>query len=147
MEKISPIIPSTQRVKAVDAEAAGPVRPGTPGFGRRQGVSSLDGREKDQLTTAEKAVMVHKLLLEKRTSETAKERIAQQLADQFFLRKNDAQQNAGAVFQGPSLSEQVALIPREKVFSVQKDESKEEVYENAEAPEYGHPGEFIDVRV
>lgn len=42
MDKISGIIPSSPRVLAVDLKDAAPVRPGTPSFGRPQGVSSLN---------------------------------------------------------------------------------------------------------
>lgn len=41
MEKISGIIPSSPRVASVDLKEAAPVRPGTPSFGRPEGVSSL----------------------------------------------------------------------------------------------------------
>lgn len=41
MEKISGIIPSSPRVSTVDLKNAGTVRPGAPGFGRAQGISSL----------------------------------------------------------------------------------------------------------
>jgi hypothetical protein len=41
VEKISGIIPKSARVSAVDMKEASPVRPGTPSFGRPEGVSSL----------------------------------------------------------------------------------------------------------
>ncbi|MDX9731104.1 MAG: hypothetical protein RBT63_04980, partial [Bdellovibrionales bacterium] len=41
MEKISGILPSSSRAKPVDPKEASPVRPGTPSFGRPEGVSSL----------------------------------------------------------------------------------------------------------
>ena len=39
MDKISSIIPGSARVMSVDMKDANPVRPGTPGFGRQDGVS------------------------------------------------------------------------------------------------------------
>lgn len=44
MQKISGIIPSSARVSNVDMKEAPPVRPGTPGFGRMEGISSLRDR-------------------------------------------------------------------------------------------------------
>ncbi len=40
MDKISGIIPSSNRVTSVDLESASPVRPGTPGFGAPTGRSA-----------------------------------------------------------------------------------------------------------
>ncbi len=46
MEKISGILPSSQRIRSVDLEGHLPVRPGVPGFGRPLGMTSS---EREQL--------------------------------------------------------------------------------------------------
>jgi hypothetical protein len=142
MDKISSIVPGSQRVKTVDLSEAPPVRPGTPGFGRRQGVSSLDGKDRDGLTTAAKAVMEHKQQMEKRLSESARDKIADEMSAKFFMKKQMAET---PTMSGPALSEQIsAEIPSESIFG---SSPALEPDVDAQAPAFERPGEFIDVRV
>lgn len=60
MDKISGILPSSPRVASVDLRDAAPVRPGTPSFGRPEGISSL--KNNNQPAVKEAALPVNGML-------------------------------------------------------------------------------------
>lgn len=80
MDKISGILPSSQRVSSVDMKNSHPVRPGTPSFGRPEGTSTLRGK---RVPTTETAMAKHQNLMASREHRQAK--MVSDLADQFFL--------------------------------------------------------------
>lgn len=108
MDKISSILPSNARVKTVDLSDSHPVRPGTPAFGRRVGANRL----RDRITLSEEALRQSSLerakigtLNEgKNPREAENVRIADQLTNQFFMKKLEPIQEA----KGEALSEEVA---------------------------------------
>ncbi|MES2857357.1 MAG: hypothetical protein V4692_15915 [Bdellovibrionota bacterium] len=90
MEKISGIIPKSARVTSVDMKEANPVRPGTPSFGRPQGVSSL---AKPALVstapeTARIGAGIHDERMTWRSEDAMKAGIASSVSNSFFM-KND----------------------------------------------------------
>ena len=89
MEKISGIIPASNRVKAVDVAASGPVRPGTPGFGRASGSNGIKSSLKR--STIASGVDVGRLQMERDRSVMSKRareaQIAKRMSDDFFMNK------------------------------------------------------------
>jgi len=85
MEKISGIIPNSARVSSVDMKEAAPVRPGTPGFGRPEGVSSLRETAIAQ-DTARRGVGELKQQLDWRTKDVQQAGMVQNIADRFFAK-------------------------------------------------------------
>jgi hypothetical protein len=98
VEKISGIIPGSARVTSVDAKDSTPVRPGTPAFGRRDGVSVL--KEKEAAKAKEK-IERDQMKAESATAKTAsaapdandwkakdsaRAELAAQVTDKFFNR-------------------------------------------------------------
>jgi hypothetical protein len=95
MEKISGIIPSTQRVSSVDLKDAAPVRPGTPSFGRPQGISSLakpmisTQSDINRLAPMSTAVAATGLMPEKltwRQEDQRKANAAAEVSNAFFMK-------------------------------------------------------------
>lgn len=82
MEKISGIVPSSPRTKAVDLRDAPPVRPGAPGFGRPEGVSSL--REARIGETAARAADLSREQLGWRTKDQKQAAMARDVSERFF---------------------------------------------------------------
>lgn len=82
MEKISGILPSSSRVAAVDLKEAAPVRPGAPGFGRAEGVSSLRDAKVGQ--TASRAAKLSQEQLDWRTKDMQNAATVRELSDRFF---------------------------------------------------------------
>lgn len=82
MEKISGIIPSSSRVASVDMREAAPVRPGTPSFGRPEGVSSL--RQAKLGDTAAAATKIGKERLDWKSKDKQQAAMARELSDRFF---------------------------------------------------------------
>jgi len=88
LEKISGIVKGSARVSSVDLKSAAPLRSGTPSFGRP--VAESTQLNTSGLTTAQKAVALHKELAEKRKA-TEQPLIIQNMADQFFMKnRNEA---------------------------------------------------------
>ncbi len=85
MDKISGIVPSSRRVSSVDLKNAPPIRPGTPSFGRPQGVSTLT--EQNKPTTAQLAIAAQKEVSDKRTLNERAPVFIQDMADKFFMQK------------------------------------------------------------
>jgi hypothetical protein len=82
MEKISGIVPSSPRTKAVDLRDAPPIRPGAPGFGRPEGVSSL--REARIGETAARAAEISRDQLSWRTKDQKQAAMAREVSERFF---------------------------------------------------------------
>ncbi len=85
MEKISSILPNTTRSGPTDIRAAPPVRPGMPAFGRSIGTSTPN--VSTLASTAEKAVAIHRDMLDKKLTRNKPELVAQEISDQFFMHK------------------------------------------------------------
>lgn len=82
MEKISGILPSSPRIASVDMKEASPVRPGAPGFGRSEGVSSL--RQAKIGETASRAVKISQDQLDWRSKDMKNAATVRELTDRFF---------------------------------------------------------------
>ena len=116
MEKISGIIPSSARVASVDMREAAPVRPGTPGFGRPEGVNNLRDRELSRAMAApigERSVEIQQAQLDWRGKEERGAAIAKTMSDRFFAgRKSDIDTGApmgGAVTAGADMGRMAPL--------------------------------------
>jgi hypothetical protein len=79
MDKISGIIPSSARVMAVDMKEAPPIRPGTPSFGRPEGVSALRGPPE-----------IEHGPLDWHSKDMQHAEVAKRLTDGFFMHKQAA---------------------------------------------------------
>lgn len=110
MEKISGIIPSSPRVASVDMREAAPVRPGTPGFGRPEGVNNLRDRELARAVAApvgERSVEIQQAQMDWRGKEERGAAIAKTMSERFFAgRKSDI--DAGPPM-GPQIGGAVAV--------------------------------------
>lgn len=82
MDKISGIIPSSSRVASVDMRDAPPVRPGTPSFGRPEGVSSLRDAKIGQ--TAARAGRINQERLDWKSKDMQNAAVAREMSDRFF---------------------------------------------------------------
>ncbi len=82
MEKISGILPKSARVSSVDMKDSAPVRPGTPSFGRPEGVSSL--REAAIGQTASRATKIQSERMDWKTKDMQQAAMARELSDNFF---------------------------------------------------------------
>lgn len=89
MEKISGIIPNSARVSSVDMKEAAPVRPGAPGFGRPEGVSSLRETAITQ-DTAGRGVGELRQQLDWRTKDAQQAGMVQNIADRFFAKNKQS---------------------------------------------------------
>jgi hypothetical protein len=87
MQKISGILSASSRVTSVDMKEAPPVRPGTPGFGRPEGVSSL--RERPSAVDAlRKGRQIQDDLFSARSKESQQAESVAQMSDRFFSRNS-----------------------------------------------------------
>lgn len=84
MEKISPIIANSARVASADVSEAGPVRPGTPGFGRAQAEKSV--RTPDMMSTADRGINASRQLQSWRDKESRRAAQAKEVSDGFFMK-------------------------------------------------------------
>lgn len=82
MEKISGILPQSARVASVDLKESSPVRPGTPAFGRTEGVSSLRDAKIGQ--TASRAAKISETQLDWRAKDMQNAATVRDLSDRFF---------------------------------------------------------------
>lgn len=87
MDKISGIIPNSPRVASVDLKEASPVRPGTPSFGRPEGVSSLREMNIGGETTARRGASIQQNMMDWRSKEAKQAEIVQDISDKFFGKK------------------------------------------------------------
>ena len=89
MEKISGIIKSSPRVQAVDMRESSPIRPGTPTFGRPEGVSSLAKSALDADLTAgsnKRVAAAQEELSGWKAKDQKMASIAAELTNKFFSR-------------------------------------------------------------
>ena len=85
MEKISSILSSSPRVKAVDIKEAHPIRPGVPTFGRPEGRSSLrDFKDKISVSQEAKDMAFKETLAAKNPQEARHAKIAADMTRNFF---------------------------------------------------------------
>ncbi|CAN5468976.1 hypothetical protein BH10BDE1_BH10BDE1_25650 [soil metagenome] len=82
MDKISGILPSSARVTSVDMKEAGPVRPGTPNFGRPEGASAL--RDAKLGATAGRAAALSREQLDWRSKDMQNAAAVREISDRFF---------------------------------------------------------------
>ncbi|MBX2987579.1 MAG: hypothetical protein KF802_06755 [Bdellovibrionaceae bacterium] len=85
MEKISRIIPSNARTKAVDVSGSQPVRPGAPGWGRPEGRvtrSPLDIEDRVNISNLERPL--DRTDIYKNKPEAARAKVVEDLAKKFF---------------------------------------------------------------
>jgi hypothetical protein len=85
MEKISGILPSSSRVSSVDMRDAAPIRPGTPSFGRPEGVSSL--RDAKIGETAARAVKINQDRLDWKSKDLNQAAMAREISESFFINR------------------------------------------------------------
>lgn len=85
MEKISGILPSSSRVSSVDMRDAAPIRPGTPSFGRPEGVSSL--REAKIGETAARAAKINQDRLDWKSKDLNQAAMAREISESFFINR------------------------------------------------------------
>ena len=172
MDKISGIIPSSPRLQSVDLRDAAPVRPGTPSFGRPEGVSSLSTANMPKFevpTTAQRAGGIQMQQMDWRTKDQFKAGIAAELSNRFFMKNDqpaeqiDMSNGAGAYaaglpvglnavssrpagFKTEDLSAPSATLKPIRTF----DETPEEEEQTSEPPQLQQPeglfpkGSFID---
>jgi hypothetical protein len=91
MEKLSGILASSPRVKAVDTERSQPARPGAPAFGRKEGRNSLGAAKaaftlaaKEAAENQESAPLVPGSKNYKPPTEASKMKIVEDLSRRFF---------------------------------------------------------------
>lgn len=87
MDKISGIIPSSPRVTAVDLRDSAPVRPGTPSFGRREGVSSL--REPIPMEAPRRASLAQAEMVGWKSKDMEHAAMVQEMSNRFFIKSRD----------------------------------------------------------
>ncbi len=85
MEKISGILPSSSRVSSVDMRDAAPIRPGTPSFGRPEGVSSL--RDAKIGETAARASKINQDRLDWKSKDINQAAMAREISESFFINR------------------------------------------------------------
>lgn len=96
MEKISGIVKASPRLTSVDLSDAPPVRPGTPGFGRPQGVSSLAERNQESSIgrAAERGARIQSEMMDWRSKDSQRAAIAAELSDKFFIKNKSRSEQA-----------------------------------------------------
>ena len=85
MEKLSSILPSNARVKAVDLKDSHPVRPGVPTFGRPEGRNTVADRVSISGLSQEQAAA--DTLLYRNPKEASRAKIVSDMSKKFFETK------------------------------------------------------------
>lgn len=137
MEKISGILPKSARVSSVDMKDAAPVRPGTPTFGRPEGVSSL--REAAVGQTAARASKIHAERMDWKSKDLSQAAMARELSENFFRSRVSQPE----VTEMEPLAQSIEIPPGEVFNSVpvEVDETSSDV------PKEFYPrGSFLDVQ-
>lgn len=129
MEKISSIVPSSNRLSSVDQKESAAVRPGTPSFGRPIGNSTTGF--KDELTTAQKAGAIHRELMENRSRRGVD--IVDNMARDFFMQRAQPVNAESIELESPI---------RAEVINAQ---NLDVDFENLEDSQYSPPGAYLDV--
>lgn len=109
MEKISGILPSSSRVSSVDMRDAPPVRPGTPGFGRPEGVSSL--RDARIGETASRAAKINQDRLDWKSKDLSQAAMAREISESFFINRKANMGRDNSIEGDVTKSNQFAPIP------------------------------------
>lgn len=102
MEKISGIIPSSPRLSSVDLNEASPVRPGTPSFGRPQGVSTLS-EPSVSMDTARKGAAIHREMMDWRSKDERDAAMVAEMSNRFFV-KNQRRAEKVVDIDSPSMA-------------------------------------------
>ncbi len=85
MEKISQIVPSNARTKAIDVSKSQPVRPGAPTWGRPEGrVTKAMVEDKVSLSSVAAERPLEAPTYDRNLAESKRLKIARDLADKFF---------------------------------------------------------------
>ncbi|MGE0761712.1 MAG: hypothetical protein AB7N80_00395 [Bdellovibrionales bacterium] len=144
MEKISSIVPRSRRVAAADLSAGPAVRPGTPGFGRPVGSSTVG--VKDAMTTAQRAVAEHNRMTEGRKHSAITPDIVSEMSEKFFLQKTISAPNlAPPTVVAPSVPD---ATPSEEMQAAATEDVREDILDvQSEPREYVPPGTYLDVTV
>lgn len=143
MEKISGILPKSARVSSVDMKDSAPVRPGTPSFGRPEGVSSL--REAAIGQTASRATKIQSERMDWKTKDMQQAAMARELSDNFFrsrVAQPEIAESMGSVSEPVAIynAEAVTYAPISGLANVDNEAA-------TEAPSELYPrGSFIDVQ-
>ncbi len=111
MEKISGIIKSSPRVQAVDLRESNPVRPGTPAFGRPQGVSSLN-KPVNPMETSTRAMSVADDLAAWRAKDLKNASIAADMTKQFFVKPTPSEVEVESAQAPPMRASTLGLVDR-----------------------------------
>lgn len=146
MDKISGILPSSSRVAAVDMKESGPVRPGTPAFGRAEGASALRDAKVGQ--TASRAVKLREEQLDWRSKDMKNAATVRELSDRFFKGndKSATEQTVEHITENEMNTAPLAAAreSRPAGFDIA---ALETAADEAPQPDGLHPrGSFIDVR-
>lgn len=112
MEKISGILPSSARVAAVDMKES-PVRPGTPAFGRPQGVGGAQSIPTNAGGEAmKKASDMFATQNDWRSKDSRQAAIATEVSNSFFMKKVSEQSPMGTPSSEAPLQQPEGLYPR-----------------------------------
>ncbi len=116
MEKLSGILPSSPRIKAIDTTKSQPARPGAPAFGRMEGKNSLGAAkaafsEEARLAALQNSSQSGETLPERATLPDAKlyrpsveetrSRIVEDITERFFGGQPDRAAQPGSVTMDP----------------------------------------------
>ena len=139
MEKISGIVPTSPRINAVDMREAAPVRPGTPTFGRPEGVSTL--RSEAPLTTVQKGELALKNQLDWKSKDEQHAAFAAEISNRFFMKNiKPAQTDEVSLEADEALNTAPMAAPIESIAANERDETS--------VPLGLYPkGSFIDYQV
>ena len=114
MDKISGIIKSSPRVQSVDIRESSPIRPGTPLFGRPEGISSLN-KPVNTLETGVKASAVAETLGGWKAKDQKSAAMAADLTNKFFAKPTPIEDEASmhpGLSAAPSISTMAVLNDR-----------------------------------
>ena len=157
MQKISGILGASARVTSVDMKDAPPVRPGMPGFGRPEGVSSLRQRAVAAPPTPDALSAAPQLFQDQmgiRSKEAQQAKMAAEVSNSFFMKKREQ------VEQAPAANEQMvdvvlampAQVPASQIDAIASKPAQADydevaaVAKEAFEPDALYPkGSFVDV--
>ncbi len=157
MQKISGILGPSARVTSVDMKDAPPVRPGMPGFGRPEGVSSLRER-KTEVDAMVRAPQILQQQFDLRTKEGRQAKMVADVSNGFFMKNNreaTAPQPSQQIENGEEMVDVMIAIPLQVAASdlepvaskpSQADYDSVSAAAKDSAPEGLYPkGSFVDV--
>tara|TARA_Y100000817_G_scaffold313889_1_gene311088 strand:+ start:252 stop:710 length:459 start_codon:yes stop_codon:yes gene_type:complete len=150
MEKISGILPSSARVKNVDMKDAHPVRPGTPTFGRPEGVSNLARNTK--LSSID--TYMERPMTDRQREELGRAKIVDRVSNGFFMKeplRRTESPAASVEFSSKASVENLNLSSppnddaHEPFMVAAEDSASMEFDIDSDEPEFLMPGSYIDV--